>query len=150
MATKTKLYTNTTQSIPPNTWTVIRFDEVIVDNRGWYYGEYDLTDPLSALIIPDRSFWGIWSRLVKFAPITLPAGDTRVRQFQVRFVRDPYTNPDNTGEADGVDTPGQDIRLGTWQFAGTANQPVAVEVCHNHHEPVDVIHAQFVVSTWDF
>jgi hypothetical protein len=150
MATKTKLYTNSAQTIPTNVWTQLRYDEVLADDRGWYAGSLDVSDPDSALIVPDRDFWGIWSRQVRFEPIVIPEGDTRPRQFLVRFVRDPYTNPDNTGEHDHGDTIGQDILLGTWQFKGRQNQPVAVEVRHNHHLPVKVVHSQFVVTTWDF
>jgi hypothetical protein len=150
MATQCKLYTNVRQAIPPNVWTTIRFDTVLRDDEGMYQGDGTVTNPNSALIKPKASGDFIWSRLVKFDSITVPEGDTRDRQFNIRFVRNPYTAPDNTGEADGPNTPGQDIRLGTWQFRGNAGQPVAVEVCHNHHEPVDVIHAQFVATTWDY
>ena len=87
---------------------------------------------------------------IKFDSITTLPGDTAERQFNVRFVRDPYTSPDNTGEADGDDTVGQDLRCTTWQFRGNAGQPVAIEVRHTHTEPVDVIHAQFVATTWDY
>lgn len=150
MATQCKLYTDVRQPIPPNTWVPIKFDVVLRDDEGMYQGDGTVTNPNSALIEPQASGDFIWSRLVKFDSITIPAGDTADRQFNVRFVREPYTNPDNTGEADGCDTPGQDIRCDTWQFRGNAGQPVAVEVRHNHTSSVDVIHAQFVATTWDY
>jgi hypothetical protein len=150
MATQCKLYTNVRQSVPPNTWYRILFDVTLRDDGGMYQGDYTADSPDSALIQPVHDGDYIWAREVKFDPIVLPDGDTRQRQFNVRFVRDPYTNPDNTGEADGNDTPGQDIRLGTWLFRGRAGQPVAVEVRHDHTSPVDVIHAQFSATTWDF
>lgn len=150
MSTQCKLYTNTAQLIEPNVWTTIRFDEVLRNDHSMYQGSLDVTDPASALIQPDKNGDFIWSRLIKWAPITIPAGDVRPRQFTERFVRDPYTNPDNTGQSDGGDTVGQDIRLGTWPFYGRAGQPVAVEVQHNHHEPVEIIHAQFAALTWDY
>jgi hypothetical protein len=148
VATQTKLYTDVRQSVPPNTWYRIKFDEVLRDDEGWYQGDNTATDPDSALIRPDRSFDGVWSRLVKFD--TIGAGVAEGVQINTRFVRDPYGTPDNTGESDGNDTPGQDIRLDTWQFKGNAGQPVAIEVRHNHTSSIDIIHAQFVVNTWDF
>lgn len=150
MATQCKLYTDVRQSIPPNTWTTIRFDTVLRDDEDMYQGDGTVTNPASALIKPKTSGDFIWSSLVKFDTVTAPPGDSTERQFNVRFVRDPYTNPDNTGEADGDDTVGQDLRCTTWQFRGNAGQPVAIEVRHTHTEPVDVIHAQFVATTWDY
>src|SRR3546814_19083840 len=86
----------------------------------------------SALITPwdDGDF--IWSYLVRFDSIVIPPGDTDERQFHVRYVRDPYTSPDNTGESDHDDTVGKDLLNGTWLFRGRAHQPVALEVRHNH------------------
>ena len=150
MATQCKLYTDTAQLIEPNVWTTIKFDEVLRNNHSMYQGSLDVTDPKSALIQPDKSGDFIWSRLIKWDTITIPSGDVRPRQFTERFVRDPYTSPDNTGQSDGCNTVGQDIRLGTWQFRGNAGQPVAVEVQHNHHVPVAIVHAQFVATTWDY
>lgn len=145
MATQGKLYTNVRQPVPPNTWTVIRFDTALRNDDGMWFD--DSMGPESACLRPARDGDFIWTRLVKFD--ALPVQDTAV-QFHVRFVRDPYSNPDNTGEADGVDTPGADLRLGTWLFRGHAGQPVAIEVRHNHTAPVDVIHAQFSATTWDY
>lgn len=149
MATQCKLYTNVRQSVPPNTWYQIRFDVVLRDDDGMFHGLASVDDPESAVIRPRIDGDFIWSRLVKFDQVQAGPGVPGV-QFNVRFVRDPYTNPDNTGEADGNDTPGQDIRLGTWLFRGHAGRPVAVEVRHNHTEPVDIIHAQFSATTWDY
>lgn len=147
MATQCKLYTNVRQSVPPNTWYQIRFDVALRNDDGMWLD--DRLGPESALIRPRFDGDFIWARLVKFDQVQAgPAADGV--QFNVRFVRDPYTNPDNTGEADGNDTPGQDIRLGTWLFRGRAGQPVAVEVRHNHTEPVGIIHAQFSATTWDY
>lgn len=150
MATQCKLYTNTRQLIEPDTWTTVRFDVVLRNDRGMYRGTRDVADRNSALIQPDRDGDFLWFRLVKWDNITIPEGDTRLRDFHERFVRDPYASPDNTGEADGPDTVGQDIRLGGWAFHGNAGQPVAVEVRHNHDQPVAIIHAQFVAMTWDY
>lgn len=150
MATQCKLYTNERQSIPPNTWVTIRFDITLRNDDSMYQGDYTATNPQSALIKPKVSGDFIWAAKVKFDPITVPEGDDTERQFNVRFVRDPYTNPDNTGEEDGDDTVGQDLRGITWLFRGNAGQPVAVEVRHTHTEPVDVIHAQFSATTWDY
>lgn len=150
MGTQCKLYTNAVQPIPPNVWTTIKFDVVLRDDDLMYQGDETATNPHSALIKPRVSGDFIWSSLVKFDTITVPDGDETERQFNVRFVRNPYTTPDNTGEADGDDTVGQDLRCTTWQFRGNAGQPVAIEVRHTHTEPVNVIHAQFVATTWDY
>jgi len=148
MATQCKLYTNIRQAIPPNTWTTIKFDTVLRNDDGMYQGDGTAKNANSALIKPKTSGDFIWSYLVKFDDIGEYTGDER--QFNVRFVRDPYTNPDNTGESDADDTVGQDLRNGTWLFHGNAGQPVAIEVRHTHTEPVDVIHAQFSATTWDY
>ncbi len=150
MATQCKLYTNVRQSIPSNTWVPLRYDVVLRNDDSMYLGDGTVSNPASALIAPRASGDFIWSYLVKFDSITLPEGDEVERQFNVRFVRDPYTAPDNTGESDGDDTVGQDLRGGTWLFRGHAGQPVAVEVRHTHTESVDVIHAQFSATTWDY
>lgn len=148
MATQCKLYTNIRQSIPPNTWTTIKFDTVLRDDEDMYQGDGTATNPNSALIKPKASGDFIWSYLVKFDDIGTYEGPER--QFNVRFVRDPFTAPDNTGESDADDTVGQDLRNGTWLFCGHAGQPVAIEVRHTHTAPVDVIHAQFSATTWDY
>lgn len=150
MGTQCKLYTDVRQAIEPNTWTTIKFDVILRDDNGMYLGSKNVADPNSALIKPKVSGDFIWSRLIKWDSIVVPEGDVRRRQFQSRFVRNPYTAPNNTGEADDGDTVGQDIQCVTWQFWGTAANSVAVEVCHNHHLPVDVIHAQFCATTWDY
>lgn len=150
MATQCKLYTNIPQAIPPNVWTTIRFETVLRNDHSMTRGTRSVEDPNSALIVPAQDGDFIWFRLVKWDGITIPEGDTRPRQFSERFVRDPYNTPDNTGESDGPDTVGQDIRLGGWAFRGNAGQPVAVEVRHNHHMPVNIVHAQFLATTWDY
>lgn len=150
MATQCKLYTDTPQVIQPQTWTTVRYDEVLRNDRGMYQGTGDVADPESALIQPPEDGDFIWSRFLHWDSITLPLGDTRPRQFIERFVRDPYTAPDSTGSSDGPDTPGKEFQLGTWLFRGHTGQPVAVEVWHDHHLPVAVTHAQFVAMTWDY
>lgn len=150
MGTQCKLYTNTAQLIEPQTWTTVRYDEVLRDDRDMYQGTGDVADPESALIQPGEDGDFIWFRTVKWAGITVPTGDTRTRQFMAQFCRDPYTAPDDTGSADGVDTPGQEFHLGGWAFRGHAGQPVAVRVWHDHTSPVAVVHAQFVATTWDY
>lgn len=149
MATQTKLYTDVRQSVPPNAWYRVMFDVVLRDDRGWYQGDGTADSPDSALIQPDVNCDLIWSRKVKFDAITPYPGVVAGVQFSTRFVRDPYTSPDNTGETDRNETPGQDLHVDTWQFRGKAGQPVAVEVRHNHTNSVDIIHAQFVATTWD-
>jgi hypothetical protein len=148
MATQCKLYTDTRQEIPPNTWVTIKFDVVLRNDDGMYQGDGTVTNPNSALIKPKVSGDFIWSAKVKFDDIGSYTGSER--QFNVRFVRDPYTNPNNTGEEDGDDTVGQDLRGITWLFRGNAGQPVAIEVRHTHTAPVNVIHAQFSATTWDY
>lgn len=150
MATVCKLYTDTPQAIPPQTWTTVRYDQVLRNDESMYQGTLNVADPESALIAPPADGDFIWSRFLHWDSITLPPGDTRARQFIERFVRDPYTVPDSTGSSDGTDTAGKEFRLGTWQFRGHAGQPVAVEVWHDHHGPVAVVHAQFVATTWDY
>lgn len=150
MSTQCKLYTDTHQLVPPDTWTTVRFDVVLRNDRAMYQGDATVTDPGSALIQPDKDGDFLFFRFVKWAPITIPDGDTRPRDFHERFVRDPYTSPDGTGETDGPDTTGQDLRIVGWPFRGRAGQPVAVQVRHNHHEPVAIIHAQFAALTWDY
>ncbi|MEI5100285.1 hypothetical protein RB200_19380 [Streptomyces sp. PmtG] len=150
MATQCKLYTNTAQLIEPETWTTVRYDVVLRDDARMSRGDGELRDPSSALIVPSRSGDFIWYRFVHWDAIEQPEGDVRQRQFMERFVRDPYGGRDSTGSADGDDTAGREFHLGGWAFYGRAGQPVAVEVWHDHHEPVAVVHAQFVGMTWDY
>lgn len=142
MGTRTKLYTDTRQTVPPNTWYNVEFDVVIQDDGGWAHGP--------GQIRPHANCDMIWSRKVWFdqaAPY--PAVPEGV-QFNTRFTRNPFTDPDNTGETDKNVTPGKTLCVDTWQFAGKAGQPVGVQVRHNHTEPIDIVHAQFVATTWDF
>lgn len=149
MATQCKLFTKTPQLIPPRTWTPIRYDQVLRDDRNMFHAR-GLTDPGAALITPPLSGDFIWARFVHWDTITVPDGDVRERQFLEQFCRDPYGAPDSTGSTDGEDTAGAEFHLGTWMFYGRAGRPVAVRVWHDHDEPVAVTHAQFVATTWDY
>lgn len=148
MATQCKVYTNVRQPVPPNTWYRIGFDVVLRNDFDMFTGNGDVTNPDSTVIVPEYDGDFIWMAKVKFDDIGQPVGSER--QFNVRFVRDPYTAPDNTGEEDGDDTVGQDLRGISWAFRGHAGQPVAVEVRHTHDQSVDIIHAQFLATTWDY
>lgn len=149
MATTCKLYTDRKQIIPPNTWTPIRYDRALRDD-GPMWGGGGMDDPASALITPKRSGDFVWFRFLHWDSITVPEGDTRQRQFLEQFCRDPYGTPDSTGSSDEGDTAGREFQIASWAFAGRAGQPVAVRVWHDHHEPVAVVHAQFIAMTWDY
>lgn len=143
MATQCKLYRGTIpQIIPPNSWTLLTFERAIRDDR---HMQRDLS-----LIVPPFDGDIIWARNVRWEPITVPDGDLRPRQFASRFVRDPAGIHDDTGTEDQLDTPGRDWDTNTWLFYGHADQPVGVEVWHDHHLPAAVGHAQFVAMTWDY
>lgn len=146
MATMCKLYTDTAQTIQPQTWTTVKFDQVLRNDDGMYQGTGDVADPESALIAPAQDGDFIWFRKVHWASVGATAGV----QFIERFVRDPYTSADSTGGDDSNDTAGAEFNVGAWSFKGRAGQPVAVEVWHNHEDPVDVTHAQFIAQTWDY
>ncbi|MFE9337776.1 hypothetical protein [Streptomyces sp. NPDC007063] len=150
MATMCKLYTDTDQLIPPETWTTVRFDRVLKDTASLYRGTGSVTDPASALVQPPRDGDFIWFRFVHWDSITIPDGDERERQFLEQFCRDPYGQWDSTGSTDADDTPGREFHLASWSFKGRAGQPVAIRVWHDHHEPVSIVHAQFVAMTWDY
>lgn len=143
MATVCKLYRgDKPQLIPPNTWTLLTYERTISNDRS-------MVRNLS-LIMPPFDGHFIWSRNLRWAAITLPDGDVRPRQFMSRFIRDPHGDRDDTGATDHPVTPGRSWETTTWQFAGQANQPVGVEVWHDHHEPWAVEHAQFAAVTWDY
>ncbi|MGW6531487.1 hypothetical protein [Streptomyces venezuelae] len=143
MATQCKLYRGVQpQIIPPNSWTLLTFERAIRNDRHMYRAP--------ALIMPPFNGDFIWSRNIRWETIYIPEGDTRVRQFMARFVRDPLGEPDDTGAADENDTPGRDWDTATWCFWGEANVPVGVQVWHDHHEAASVGHAQFVATTWDY
>jgi hypothetical protein len=150
MATQCKLLTNQAQTIQPGTWTTIRFDQVLGDNGGMYQGTGSVSDPESALIMPPQDGYFLWSRFVHWDSITIPSGDDRERQFLEQFCRDPDTSPDTTATTDADHTAGKQFHLATWPFYGRDNQPVAVRVWHDHDQPVDIVHAQFVATTWDY
>lgn len=142
MATQCKLYRDTPQLIQPQVWTLLTFDKAIRNDR---YMQRDLR-----LVVPPFDGDFIWGRNLRWASITTPDGDVRVRQFMERFVRDPYGERDDTGSSDGLDSPGREFHTGAWFFHGEANEPVGVEVWHDHDQPVAVEHAQFVAMTWDY
>lgn len=143
MATQCKLYRGQApQIIPPQEWTLLTFERAIRN-------DLRLTPDLT-LIVPPHDGDYLWSRNVRWEAITVPPGDVRVRQFMSRFIRDPHGERDDTGACDRVDSPGRDWDTVTWPFYGQADQPVGVEVWHDHHEPAAVGHAQFVATTWDY
>ncbi|MCX4231981.1 hypothetical protein [Streptomyces ortus] len=143
MATECKLYRGEkSQLIPPETWTLVTYEKVIVNDR-------TMAKSLS-LIVPkvDGTFW--WARNLRWAAITLPDGDLRPRQFMSRFVRDPHGIRDDTGADDRAATPGRSWQTVGWPFAGQAGMPVGVEVWHDHDQPWPLEHAQFAALTWDY
>lgn len=142
MATVCKLYRNTPQTIPPNTWTLLTFDEALRN-------DCDMAQDLT-LITPPQDGDFVWGRNVRWEALTTPEGDTRVRQFMARFIRDPHGIRDDTGAEDQADTPGRDWDTNVWPFRGYAGQPVGVEVWHDHHTDAVVGHAQFVAQTNDY
>jgi hypothetical protein len=142
MATQCKLYRDSPQVVPPNEWTLLKFERALRNDRHMHR---DFT-----MIIPPFAGDFVWSRNLRWAAFTLPAGDVRPRQFMSRFVRDPHGARDDTGAADHVATPGRSWETTTWLFAGEANEPVGVEVWHDHTEPWAVEHAQFAGMTWDY
>lgn len=142
MATQCKLYSNTSQVIQPNTWTLVVFETALRNDHGMEHG--------LSLIVPPYNGDFIWSRNVRWEPITVSSGDTRQRQFMTRFIRDPHGIRDDTGADDRSDSPGRDWNTVTWTFYGRAGQPVGIEVWHDHHEPAAVGHAQLVATTWDY
>ncbi|WP_069883564.1 hypothetical protein [Streptomyces luteocolor] len=143
MASVCKLYRgDKPQLIQPETWTLVIFERVISNDRS-------MARQLSLIMPPfDGDF--TWARNLRWAAIDIPDGDTRPRQFMSRFIRDPYGIRDDTGADDRTATPGRSWQTVTWLFAGQSNQPVGVEVWHDHHEPWPLEHAQFVGSTRDY
>jgi hypothetical protein len=143
MATECKLYRGVKpQIIPPNTWTLVTYEKAIVNDR------HMMRD--YALIMPPFGGSFLWARNLRWAAITVPAGDERPRQFMSRFVRDPYGIGDDTGADDRVATPGRSWQTVAWPFAGQAGQPVGVEVWHDHTDDWPLEHAQFAATTWDY
>lgn len=142
MATLAKLYRNTPLVIPPTTWTLLTFEEVLRDDMSMQQG-------LEVIVPPyDGDF--LWGRNIRWESITVPAGDTRPRQFMARFVRDPHGARDDTGAEDQVTTPGRSWDTNVWLFRGHGGQAVGVEVWHDHHEDAVVGHCQFVAQTNDY
>lgn len=142
MATQVKLYRNAPQTIAPSTWTVVTFETAIRNDLSM---AQNLT-----LIVPKYNGDFLWARNIRWASITIPVGDARPRQFMSRFIRDPYGVRDDTGAGDQIDTPGKDWTTTMWPFYGQADEPVGLEVWHDHHESAAVEHAQFVGMTWDY
>lgn len=143
MATVCKLYRGTeSQLIPPNAWTLVTYESVLSNDR-------KMARDLSLIMPPfDGDF--IWARNLRWGAIDIPDGDLRPRQIMSRFIRDPHGKPDDTGADDRLATPGRSWQTVSWAFAGQANQPVGVEVWHDHHEPWALEHAQFVGYTADY
>lgn len=152
MGTQCKLYTNVKQSIPPKTWTTLRFDVALRNDRKMFRGsEGSLSSRENGLIHPPQNGDFLWCRFVKWEDITIPKGDTRPRQFMEQFCRDPYSKTwDSTASFDGEDTPGEEFHVNAWVFRGKRDHPIGVRVWHDHSEPVNIIHAQFSGTTWDY
>lgn len=152
MATQCKLFTNTAQAIQPSTWTVVLFDEVLRDSDGFFRGEAGgITNRKNGLIYPTRDTDFIWARFVQWDSIVVPEDDKRPRQFMEQFCRDPYSSKwDSTASTDGIDTPGKEFHSAVWPFRGDKGVPVGVRVWHDHNEPVQIVHAQFSATTWDY
>lgn len=143
MATECKLYRgDKPQIIRPSTWTLVTFEKVLANDR-FMARDYSLIMPPF-----DGSF--IWGRNLRWAAITIPAGDERPRQIMSRFVRDPHGVRDDTGADDRLATPGRSWQTVMWPFDGQAGQPVGVEVWHDHHDDWPLEHAQFVGTTSDY
>lgn len=140
MATVCKLYRNTPLIVPPNTWTLLTFEEALRNDCG-------MAQDLS-LITPPQDGDFIWGRNVRWEALTIPDGDKRPRQFMDRFTRLPAM--DDTGAQDGPDTPGRDWDTTLWLFKGYAGVPIGVEVWHDHHEAAVIGHAQFTAQTNDY
>ncbi|MCX5537711.1 hypothetical protein OG785_45810 [Streptomyces sp. NBC_00006] len=143
MATVCKLYRGDKPlMIPPNTWTLVTYESVLNNDR-------KMARDLS-LISPPSDGDFTWFRNLRWAAIDIPDGDLRPRQFMSRFIRDPHGDRDDTGADDRLATPGRSWQTVSWAFAGQANQPVGVEVWHDHHEAWALEHAQFVGTTSDY
>ncbi|MEU5900537.1 hypothetical protein [Streptomyces venezuelae] len=143
MATVCKLYRGEKpQLIPPETWTLVTYERVIINDRNMARN--------NMLIMPPFDGDFLWARNLRWASIAVPEGDTRPRQFMSRFIRDPYGDRDDTGAADHLATPGRSWETTSWFFAGQAGQPVGVEVWHDHDQPWPLEHAQLVGTTWDY
>ena len=139
------LKVETRQTIPPNTWTALRFDQVLRNDLDMWRGS-DLTDPQSALIYPPLEDYYLWAAMVHWEPVPSAGSDL---QFLEQFCRDPYSaSPDTTGTDDSPDTAGAEYNTRTWPFVGRPGQPVAVRVWHNHTAPVRVVLAEFKAITW--
>jgi hypothetical protein len=143
VATQCKLYRgDTPQPIQPNTWTLLTFERTIRDDCNMQHNQ--------SLIVPPFDGDFLWARNIRWETITVPEGDTRPRQFMARFIRDPHGTRDDTGAEDQLDTPGRDWDTNVWPFWGEANEPVGVEVWHDHHTTAHIGHAQFSATTWDY
>ena len=140
MATVCKLYRDTPQAIPPNTWTLLTFDEALRNDYGM---AQDLT-----LIVPPQDGDFIWGRNIRWEPITIPEGDTRPRQFMARFVRDPHGVRDDTGAAGWDRYAGPGLGYDRVAFpAATRAFRSAWRCAHDHHEAAVVGHAQSAAQT---
>jgi hypothetical protein len=143
MATVCKLYRGAKpQIIQPETWTLVTYEKTLSNDRSMMRDR--------SLIMPPFDGDFIWARNLRWAAIDIPDGDTRVRQIMSRFIRDPHGIRDDTGADDRLATPGRSWQTVCWPFAGQANQPVGVEVWHDHHEAWALEHAQFVGTTSDY
>ena len=143
MGTQCKLYSSDRpQVVEPYTWTLVTYEKALRNDE-------DMFRP-PGLIVPPVDADFLWARNIRWETVTIPVGDDRPRQFMSRFIRDPHGVRDDNGATDHLDSPGRDWSTVTWPFWGAADEPVGVEVWHDHHEPAAVGHAQFVATTWDY
>lgn len=137
------------QSIPPNTWTLVRYSYGSLES----YDAWDMhspnqptgspvtdwqTDDRSGLIWPSKSGWAdllcdfIWA-----------AGD--YNEIRDQFVRDPLGTPDVTSVEHRPPSPGAQYFAKHHGIFVNTSTPVGVQVYHNASTAVDLTYSQFKV-----
>lgn len=134
------------QTIPPNTWTVVRFPygsaesedaenmhRKVVDGKSHPYP----SDPWSGLIWPGHTGpVGTWYAMYQFGS----AGNAR--EFRAQFCRDPFGKPNTTATRHYAPTPGLQCEVSGWAFRIRKNTPVAFRVRHDSDEPLELVFSE--------
>lgn len=140
------------QTIPKNTWTVVRFpyDEVneSYDAESMHTlvqggVEYPYpASPQSGLIYPASD--GPFARL----DWMVQWENDYASEYKDQLCRDPFGIADTTATSHRPPSPGMQCFTGSWDIFVHPDVPLALRVAHNHTSSLKLVLAEFKLSYW--
>lgn len=157
------LKTGGSQSIPPNTYTTVRFpfgtEPYDPDDRHSPLSPpnpapVDSTMPESGLIWPMHDAWATWQGFMVWQTLSGVAVASRPDQYRHRLIRDPFgytaTPADTTATENEPVAPAgsSSCSAKSWNFFGHPATPVAYQVWHDGAVSISLTLAEFKMSYW--